>query len=74
MFACVSVSALPVNVTLSIPKSFSSEVEVLEKSGNGWWLVRIKNELGWAPSTYLKKVAMDAIITVEPELRKQPSS
>lgn len=33
------------------------EVEVIEKNDSGWWLVRIGNEEGWAPSTYLEPLS-----------------
>ena len=29
------------------------EVEVIQRSDNGWWLVRTANELGWGPSNFL---------------------
>ena len=29
------------------------EVEVIQRSDNGWWLVRTVNELGWGPSNFL---------------------
>ena len=32
-------------------------VEVIEKSDVGWWFVKIGNQEGWAPSTYLGKVS-----------------
>lgn len=33
--------------------------EVLEKDPCGWWFVRINNEEGWAPSTFLEKIESD---------------
>ncbi|XP_033119450.1 SH3 and PX domain-containing protein 2A-like isoform X2 [Anneissia japonica] len=32
------------------------EVEVLEEHASGWWLVRIGDEEGWAPSSFLQKL------------------
>jgi len=32
-------------------------VEVLEKDAGGWWFVKIGNEEGWAPSTFLGEVS-----------------
>lgn len=31
------------------------EVEVLEKSNDGWWFVKIGEREGWAPSTYIEE-------------------
>ena len=33
------------------------EVEVIQKSENGWWLVRTSEELGWGPSNFLQSLA-----------------
>ena len=33
------------------------EIEVIQRSENGWWLVRTSEELGWAPSNYLQSLA-----------------
>ena len=33
------------------------EVEVIQKSENGWWLVRTSEELGWGPSNFLQSPA-----------------
>lgn len=33
------------------------EVEVIQRSDSGWWLVRTSQELGWGPSNYLQSVA-----------------
>ena len=32
-----------------------AEVEVIEKNNDGWWFVKINNEEGWAPSTYIEE-------------------
>ena len=32
------------------------EVEVIQKSENGWWLVRTSEELGWGPSNFLQSL------------------
>lgn len=32
-------------------------VEVIQRSNNGWWLVRTTEGLGWGPSNYLQSVA-----------------
>ena len=32
------------------------EVEVIQRSENGWWLVRTSEELGWGPSNYLQSL------------------
>ena len=32
-------------------------VEVLEKSEEGWWFVRIKGKEGWVPSTFIEKIS-----------------
>ena len=32
------------------------EVEVVQKSENGWWLVRTSEELGWGPSNFLQSL------------------
>lgn len=29
-------------------------MDVLEKNDNGWWLVQIDTQQGWAPATYLE--------------------
>ena len=31
------------------------EVKVLRRASNGWWLVKVGDERGWAPSNYLKQ-------------------
>ena len=31
-------------------------VEVLQKSVDGWWSVKVNNQVGLAPSTFLKKL------------------
>ena len=33
------------------------EVEVIQRSENGWWLVRTPEELGWGPSNFLQSMA-----------------
>ena len=33
------------------------EVEVIQRSENGWWLVRTSEELGWGPSNFLQSLA-----------------
>ena len=33
------------------------EVEVMQRSENGWWLVRTSEELGWGPSNFLQSLA-----------------
>lgn len=33
------------------------DVEVIEMSENGWWLVRTSEELGWGPSNFLQLTA-----------------
>lgn len=33
------------------------EVEVIQRSDNGWWLVRTSEELGWGPSNFLQSLA-----------------
>lgn len=33
------------------------EVEVIQQSENGWWLVRTSEELGWGPSNFLQSLA-----------------
>lgn len=30
------------------------DVEVIQASENGWWLVRTSEELGWGPSNFLQ--------------------
>uniref|UniRef100_T1JFN5 SH3 and PX domain-containing protein 2A n=1 Tax=Strigamia maritima TaxID=126957 RepID=T1JFN5_STRMM len=30
-------------------------VEVIEKNSSGWWLVRLDDQVGWVPSTYLER-------------------
>ena len=32
-------------------------VEVIEKSDDGWWFVQIKGKEGWVPSTFLEKTS-----------------
>jgi hypothetical protein len=34
-------------------------VEVIEKTEDGWWLIRIGNDEGWAPESYLVKLEED---------------
>ena len=29
------------------------DVEVIEMKSDGWWFVKIRNEEGWAPSTFI---------------------
>ena len=33
------------------------EVEVIQRSENGWWLVRTPEKLGWGPSNFLQSLA-----------------
>jgi len=33
------------------------EVEVIQRSENGWWLVRTSEELGWGPSNFFQSLA-----------------
>lgn len=33
------------------------EVELIQQSENGWWLVRTSEELGWGPSNFLQSLA-----------------
>lgn len=42
-------------------------VEVLEKSEDGWWFVKIGSKEGWVPSTFLEEKE-----DTPPELRKPP--
>lgn len=42
-------------------------VEVLEKSEDGWWFVKIGSNEGWVPSTFLEEKE-----DTPPELRKPP--
>ena len=42
-------------------------VEVLEKSDDGWWFVKIGTKEGWVPSTFLEEKE-----DTPPELRKPP--
>ena len=32
------------------------EVEVIQRSENGWWLVRTSEQVGWGPSNYLQSL------------------
>lgn len=36
-------------------------VDVLQKSMDGWWLVRINKAVGLAPATFLKKVEVQEL-------------
>lgn len=40
----------------------NAAVTVLEKSDTGWWYIQIGSDEGWAPSTYLKRVAKKRLI------------
>ena len=33
------------------------EVEVIQRSENGWWLVRTSEDVGWGPSNFLQSLA-----------------
>jgi len=33
------------------------EVEVIQRSENGWWLVRTSEKVGWGPSNFLQSLA-----------------
>ncbi|KAJ8251191.1 hypothetical protein GJAV_G00218300 [Gymnothorax javanicus] len=51
--------------------SIGSVVEVLQKSDNGWWLIRYKGKVGYAPSMYLKPYSNPKmrLVTMQNEMR-----
>ena len=39
-------------------------VEVVDKSGNGWWRGMVDDEVGWFPATYVKPIDGMCVISV----------
>ncbi|OCT61756.1 hypothetical protein XELAEV_18047785mg [Xenopus laevis] len=51
---CVVLKAYEAQNSDEMPVSIGVIVEVLEKSDNGWWLIRYNKRSGYIPSIYLK--------------------
>ncbi len=43
-------------------------VEVLQKSLDGWWMIKVDKHVGLAPATFLKKMENPEQLTVKVEL------
>ncbi|KAG8935657.1 class II myosin [Tulasnella sp. 418] len=47
-------------------------VELVQKEENGWWLVRLGSQEGWAPSNYLELVPPKPKLPPPPPLSRRP--
>eukprot|EP00794_Sanderia_malayensis_P005750 gene5750-6453_t len=59
----VTIGAFATSDESGISFSEATEVEVLEKRTSGWWFIKIGNNEGWAPSTYLTPSAPKKLVS-----------